>query len=116
MKRGFYLCVVALGLAGCVSPPPPAPGVLTPPAPGGSIVRVNSRDGYVVAECSLLPSPGEEATVFVGDQPVGRLRFTGRSRMPYAVADLVEGRAQTGDRWRVVPPERAPDVEAERQP
>ncbi|MCZ7592318.1 MAG: hypothetical protein M5U15_09265 [Kiritimatiellae bacterium] len=100
MGQFLGMSLTALLLVGCATPRPQSdyPGILRI---GGEIVRVNSRAGYVVAECSVLPSPGEEATVVRGDQPVGRIRFGEQMRPPYAVADLIEGRALAGDRWRI---------------
>lgn len=78
----------------------------------GEIVRVNARGGYVIAKCSVLPSPGEEATVIRGNQPVGRIRFSKDVRPPYAAADLIEGRALAGDRWRIA--RESPDAPLEK--
>ncbi|HMP75573.1 MAG TPA: hypothetical protein PKE12_04675 [Kiritimatiellia bacterium] len=36
-----------------------------------------------------------------GSQAVGRIRFTGQARPPYAVADILAGRPLAGDRWRM---------------
>ncbi len=99
MKRTTLIALAcAAAAAGCATRPPPAGN----PAPeaGGVIVRVNPRAHYAVAECSVLPSPREEATVFRGNQTVGRIRFTGEFRPPYAIADLVSGQVLAGDRWR----------------
>ncbi|MBW7908136.1 MAG: hypothetical protein H3C50_04345 [Kiritimatiellae bacterium] len=95
------LAILLAGLlAGCATTKAP---VLFSAAPRltGEIVRVNDRARYVVAECSVLPSPGEEATVMRGDQFVGRIRFSSQMRPPFAVADLLEGEPLAGDRWRV---------------
>ena len=92
---------LALGaLAGCATASAPV-AFSTAPRLTGKIVRVNDRDEYVVAECSVLPSPGEEATVMRGDRRVGRIRFSDQMRPQFAVADILEGLLLPGDRWRV---------------
>lgn len=100
-RSGCFGVFTALLLTGCATTKAPPTFVETPRL-SGAIVRVNNHSGYVVAECSVLPSPGEEATVIRGNQPVGRIRFTDQMRPPYAVADLIEGQALAGDRWRTV--------------
>lgn len=96
------LILLTLGLAGCATTRTRGPEAAggSPAQPGGEIVRVNAAAGYVVAECSVLPSAGEEATVIRGNQAAGRIRFTGQVRPPYAVADILAGRPLAGDRWR----------------
>lgn len=108
--KTVVLVLGAFLLAGCATtaPPPVSTGI---PRLSGEIVRVNNRAGYVVAECSVLPSPGEEATVMRGNQPVGRIRFSEQMRPPYAVADLIEGRALAGDRWRIDREKTEPPLE-----
>lgn len=113
MKRMRFVLaggLIALLFAGCATIAP-TPDHADAPHLSGEIVRVNSRAGYVVAECSVLPSPGEEATVIRGNQPVGRIRFSGQMRPPYAVADLIEGRALAGDRWRIDREKTEPPLE-----
>jgi hypothetical protein len=104
MKTLGAMAVLLLTLsAGCRTPPAP---VQPPPPPSwfmlGRIMHVNDGSRYVVVRCGGLPSPGEEATVFRGGQPVGRLRFSGPSRPPFATADVVEGRPQEGDAVKVL--------------
>lgn len=97
-SRLFFLLAWAVIAAGCATrgrvPEVPAP------VSGGTIVRYNPRANYVVAECSALPSPHEEANVIRANQLVGRIRFTGEFRPPYAIADVVAGEALAGDRWQ----------------
>jgi len=66
----------------------------------GKVIRVNHEFGYVVTECAVLPNSGEEARVMRGEFEVGRVRFSGPSAFPYAIADVIEGRPMTGDRIR----------------
>lgn len=81
--------------------PPPATAVRPPDLQlSGKIIRVNASEGYVVAECAVLPKNGEEARVLRGENEVGRVRFTGPFSSPYAVGDLTGGEAATGDRIR----------------
>ncbi len=100
MCRTLIVGLVFGALAGCATAKAPV-AFSTAPRLTGKIVRVNDREGYVVAECSVLPSPGEEATVMRGDQRVGRIRFSDQMRPQFAVADILEGLLLAGDRWRV---------------
>ena len=63
----------------------------------GEVVRVNSIDDYVIVDCQRLPSDGEEARVYRGQIQVGAIRFSGPSHRPFAAADIVSGRPQSGD-------------------
>ena len=106
------LCLSALLLAGCqnVAPQKKAAGPATNPqsAPArladlqmsGKIIRVNVAEGYVVAECAVLPNTGDEARVLRGENEVGRVRFAGPFSFPYAIGDVISGQAAAGDRVR----------------
>ncbi|MFH0909868.1 MAG: hypothetical protein V1929_14000 [bacterium] len=98
--------LIALVGVGCSSPGPTkaaAPTAAAPVALGpsvGEIIHVNREMLYVVLNCAALPSPGEEITVFRGEQPVGRVRVTGPVHDVFAAADIIEGDARQGDRIR----------------
>ena len=99
------LALVAL-LAGCgttrkaVEAGSKKPPVAEPRYLSGRVLRCNSEHGYVIVECALLPRKGEEATVFRGESPVGRVRFGGEVSFPYATAEIIEGHPMSGDRIR----------------
>jgi hypothetical protein len=105
LSAGSFLALLATG---CSSPGPAKPQAATAPvaapaAPGpslGEIIHVNRELGYVVVNCTALPSNGEELRVFRGEQPVGLVRVTGPVRDVFAGADIVEGEARQGDRLR----------------
>lgn len=100
------LVACSLLATGCASPGPDKvePSAATAPArPGpslGEVIHVNRELGYVVLNCTALPSIGEEIRVFRGEQPVGLVRVTGPVRDVMAAADIVEGEARQGDRIR----------------
>jgi hypothetical protein len=107
--------VLLLG-AGCSSPGPKAaatdPAAPVPPGPSvGEIIHVNREMGYVVLNCTALPSTGEEIRVFRGEQPVGLVRVTGPVHDVFAAADIVNGELRQGDRIRrqeKIPTEQTP--------
>lgn len=93
-------CAVLLLASGCATVPPAAvANADAGPSFNGEILRVNLRSGFVVAECAILPSPGQEARLWRDDEAAGRIRFTGLARFPYCTADLLEGEAAPGDRF-----------------
>lgn len=107
--KWMALTLLAFAAAGCQKaapdPQPAAAAPATPVRPEGlqlsaKIIRVNPADGYVLAECAVLPNTGEEARVLRGEQEAGRVRFSGPFSFPYAVADVIEGRPEVGDRIR----------------
>ena len=67
----------------------------------GSVIRVNPSYGYVVVKCASLPSLGEEATVYQDREAKGRLRINGPMRVPFVIADVLDGSVSTGDTVRV---------------
>jgi len=67
----------------------------------GEILRVNAAERLVVGHAAVLPEAGQEATVFGKEGVVGRIRFTSTPRPPYCVAEILEGRPQRGDQFRV---------------
>ncbi len=94
--------------AGCRTAPRPAPAseaagaaTVTVYQVTGEVLHVNQAGGYVVIRSDSLLSPGEEATVFRGDEAIGRLRISDRGRVPFAAADVVEGEPRRGDAVRV---------------
>jgi hypothetical protein len=104
MKNRHWIMVLwVLVSAGCrttrmpVPTPEPTPVLLTL----GRVLHVNAEQGYVVLRCGSLPSAGEEATVFRGEQRVSRLRISGPSRPPFATADILEGLPRDGDTVKV---------------
>lgn len=101
------LCVLLLGATACSSTksPPLTPRPMPAQKPeerffSGKILRYNAEHRYVVVECAVLPRAGEEATVFRGEIPIGRVRFGGKVSFPYATADLLDGSPMVGDRIR----------------
>jgi hypothetical protein len=99
--------LLALLIAACSSTkkPPLTPRPAPAPKPeerffSGKVLRFNAEHAYVVVECAVLPRQGEEATVFRGESPVGRVRFGGKVSFPYATADLLSGSPMVGDRIR----------------
>lgn len=102
-RRSAFICgFLLLALMGCRSAPtqqadPP------PPVAAGEILRVNAAERLVVVHAAVLPEAGQEATVFGKEGVVGRIRFTSAPRPPYCVADILEGRPQRGDQFRVEP-------------
>lgn len=104
-----FCLVLALG-AGCATPGPRAPA--PPPLRAqGTVIRVNAGSGFVVAECAILPSPGEEARVLRNGLAVGRIRFVTPARFPYITADVLEGRPAVGDVFQLDAPMPAPQAE-----
>jgi hypothetical protein len=104
------VCVVIVLLmlvgSGCRTPPvAPVPDTADAAPPVlmtvGHVLRVNAARGYVVVECGSLPSPGEEARVFRGEQAVARLKLSGPRRPPFVTGDIVEGQPETGDTVKV---------------
>ena len=93
--------MAGLVLAGCRTPAPPPAAAPSEPVyvevGAGRVVHVNRREGHVILECASLPLEGEEATLYRGNEPVGRLRISGHGRLPFVAADLLEGDAREGD-------------------
>lgn len=79
-------------------PAPPAsqaePVYLT--LPGAVVEHVNDEDGYVILECTILPSPDEEAKVYRNGNAVGLLRISELRKGPFVVADIVLGKIKEG--------------------
>ncbi len=103
MKRELVF-VMALLAAGCASNKPSIPVADPANQPQvhelhGKVVRVNENDGYVVLECTFLPSTGEELTVFRDrDRQIrSRVRVGSVSSGRWVVADIIEGRPMPGD-------------------
>lgn len=88
--------------AGCASAPHEQ--AATPPSgPGpllGEVIQVRAGHRYVVLACAVLPSAGEEATVFRGNRAVGRVRVTPPVSGDVVACDLIEGDARKGDKVR----------------
>ena len=82
------------------APPPPSSARTADLQLSGKIIRVNTEERYVVAECAVLPNLGEEAKVVRNEREIGRVRFSGPFSFPYAIADVVGGQPMTGDRVR----------------
>jgi hypothetical protein len=106
MNRIGVMTAVAILLAGgCRTAPPQArvPPVEPPPVllTIGHVLHVNAPRGYVVVQCGSLPSLGEEAKVFRGEQAVARLRISGPSQPPFVTADVLDGEPQAGDTVKV---------------
>lgn len=107
IRAGFQLRLSAsicgfllLALPGCKS----APTKSSPPPPivaAGEILRVNAAERLVVVRAAVLPEAGQEATVLGKEGVVGRIRFTAALRPPYGAAEILEGRPQRGDQFRV---------------
>lgn len=95
---GFLL----LALMGCKSTPQKT-SVPPPIVAAGEILRVNAAERLVVVHAAVLPEAGQEATVFGREGVVGRIRFTSTLRPPYGAAEILEGRPQRGDQFRVEP-------------
>jgi hypothetical protein len=96
---------IAGAMAGCATPhtDPPAGSL---PAPflvheHGRVARVNSREGYVVLECAVLPKPGERITLYRGKSVSGVVLATRITSGRYAAADIVEGAPMGGDWYRI---------------
>lgn len=101
MRPSASICgFVLLALMGCRSAPTKTPAP-PPPVAAGEILRVNAAERLVVAHAAVLPEAGQEATVFGKEGVVGRIRFTSAPHPPYCVADILEGRPQRGDQFRV---------------
>lgn len=107
LHRAAACLLLALLAAACSSAksPPLTPRPMPAPKPeerffSGKVLRYNAEHAYVVVECAVLPRQGEEATVFRGEIPVGRVRFGGKVSFPYATADLLSGSPAVGDRIR----------------
>lgn len=94
--------LLLLALLGCKSTPSKTPAAPAPVA-AGEILRVNTAERLVVGHAAVLPEAGQEATVFGKEGVVGRIRFTSTPRPPYCVAEILEGRPQRGDQFRVEP-------------
>jgi hypothetical protein len=111
MRPCLLVLVAAAGagfLAACRTVPTlPAPAAEATPTPAakprpvfaGEVVQIGD-DGYVVLRCAVLPSEGEEAKVYRGDEVVARLRISGPAYPPFIAADVIEGRPRPGDRIR----------------
>jgi hypothetical protein len=109
-RRLLLSCALLLA-GGCATKPPGLPPPATPPRVQGTLIRVNRAAGLVVAECAILPSPGEEARVLRDDRAVGRIRFTPPARFPYMTADVLDGEPMVGDVFEVRTQPAAPPAE-----
>ena len=100
----FVTGLLVLTLAGCRTPSAPRASAAPPPPvllTVGHVLHVNAPRGYAVLQCGSLPSPGEEARVFRGEQPVARLRISGPNRPPFVTADILDGQPLEGDAVKV---------------
>ena len=90
-------------LTGCASTPQPTalpvPAEKPPPPPFelGTVIHVNQEKQYVILQCTVLPSSGEEAKVIRNDKTVALLQIRGPSRTPFYSADIVSGAPKKGD-------------------
>lgn len=107
IRRLACAAVCMLLAAGCTGPraaAPPSPGATEPVAHDryGRVVRVNDPGGYVVLECTFLPSVGEEITVFRDRERRirSRVRVGSIASGHWVVADILEGHPMPGD-WFV---------------
>jgi hypothetical protein len=80
-------------------PPEPAPGPLL-----GKVVHVNRSSGYVIVHGRDLPNEGTEATLRREGWDVGRIRFAGPRKEPFAAADILSGQPMVEDRWALSAP------------
>lgn len=102
-KEYIWVLSVGCSVAGCRTAPGPAAAAAEPAEPvyvevvAGRVMHVNGREGHVILECASLPSAGEEAKVYRGEELVGRLRVSGPGRFPFVAADILEGRPREGD-------------------
>jgi len=103
MTRALILLLIAAGLAGCATTkPPPEQPVPSEPhiAPHyGHVSRVNQTDGYVILECTFLPSAGEEITLYRdrSKRVSSRVRVNSVSSGHWVAAEIVEGNPMIGD-------------------
>ena len=74
--------------------PPPTRTVMLPTA---RVIRVNPTYRYVILECTVLPTEGEEARVYRKQDMVGTARITSRRHGPFVAAEILEGDPQRGD-------------------
>jgi hypothetical protein len=101
----FALIAIAAATAGCATARENA-ATESVPAPYfvneyGQVARVNSREGYVVLECAVLPKPGERITLHRGKSVSGVVLATRITSGRYAAADIVEGAPMSGDWYRI---------------
>lgn len=107
MKRSLIL--IALLIAGCATPkPPPAQVLRREPyvvAQYGHVSRVNSAEGYVILECTFLPTAGEEITLYRyrNKEISSRVRVNDLSSGRWVAADILEGNPMAGD-WFIGKP------------
>ncbi len=109
MKTGMPIMILSGWLAlatGCASSRPPAEivepvAIALPDVPkvpfSGTVIRVNDEFRYVVLQCTILPSIGEEAKVVRDTRTVGRVKVSGPTHLPFTVADILEGTVKAGD-------------------
>ena len=112
MKSRVFDMILSAGLvftAGCASHRAPmdsleVPVAIQAEAPrvpfSGVVIRVNDEFRYVVMQCTILPSIGEEAKVVRDGKIVGRIQVSGPTHSPFTVADILEGTVKTGDEAR----------------
>jgi len=120
MRWDFYLCIAAVGVAGCArrqsepwahtapaGPAPKASAVIVTPteARSGRIRSVNSTARYVVITYPVgvpLPAPERSLNVYRAGLKVAEVKAGGdRERIDVnVVADIVAGECQVGDEVR----------------
>jgi hypothetical protein len=103
MKHLLILFVIVAALTGCTTPPPAPP----PPPPRephiaphyGHVSRINQIDGYVILECTYLPTTGEVITLYRdrNKRVSSRVRVNSNSSSHWVAADIVEGNPMIGD-------------------
>ncbi len=96
------------------STPPLQPKVV----PAARVMHVNSPDHYVILQCEKMPSPGEDAQIYRGEELVGEVRFVSNRKGRYIVADIVSGDPQRGDvaRYKCLFPQKEEPAEKKKDP
>lgn len=105
---GKSLLALALGtslLLGCAHTKTVKAGAAeTPPAPAGpalgEVIHVNREQGYVILECTALPSTGEVIKVYRNQRDIGRVRVTGPVYNVFVACDALDGEVRQGDKVR----------------
>ena len=67
----------------------------------GQIVRVNQKHMYVLVQCEVLPTEGQEANVYSGENNVARIQISGPHKKPFMAADILAGAPRVGDKVAV---------------
>lgn len=103
----LLLLFAVLAASGCATGKPARPLADETPRPQmhdrhGRVVRVEPAGGYVVLECTFLPSAGEEITLFRDREGKvrSRVRASARASGSWVVADIIEGEPRPGD-WYI---------------